>query len=164
MTYDRTAHLAPLDLARSWPVIRNGECRSLPLSSVVGSLTLLSLHLKSGTTSCSKQVRQLVEHRQELQRLGISILAGSRDRPSAQLRYAVRESIPFPVLADPDDHLFNALGAVATRTLYGRSYTGPARAAFLIDGKGKVLLSVLPLSAEDFIHPFLEFGNRQATR
>ena len=41
-------------------------------------------------------------------------------------------------MADPEERVATALDAVIEKSMYGKKYMGPARAAFLLDASGTV--------------------------
>ncbi|HSH79559.1 MAG TPA: peroxiredoxin-like family protein [Herpetosiphonaceae bacterium] len=60
--------------------------------------------------SCREHLAQLREHEQELDRLGAVVLGVSFEEPSVIARFAERESLPYPILSDPERTAYRAFG------------------------------------------------------
>jgi peroxiredoxin len=78
-----------------------------------------------GARGCTPQSCGFRDHAQELAELGAPRVAGvSAQTLDAQLEFAEREHIPYPVIADPELRLRDALGLptfeIAGHTLYKR--------------------------------------------
>ncbi len=52
--------------------------------------------------SCREHLAQLREHEKELDRLGAVVLGVSFEEPAVIARFAQRESLPYPILSDPE--------------------------------------------------------------
>ncbi len=52
--------------------------------------------------SCREHLAQLREHEQELDRLGAVVLRVSFEEPSVITRFTEGESLPYPILSDPE--------------------------------------------------------------
>jgi thioredoxin-dependent peroxiredoxin len=53
-------------------------------------------------------------------------------------RFAARETLPFPLLADTDERLCRLFDVIKPKSLYGRKYLGVERSTFLLDGTGRL--------------------------
>ena len=60
--------------------------------------------------SCREHLAQLREYEQELDRLGAVVLGVSFEDPSVIARFAERESLPYPILSDPERRAYRAFG------------------------------------------------------
>lgn len=63
-----------------------------------------------GARGCTPQNCAFRDHRAALQALGAEVVGLSAQSPEAQAEFAAREHIPFPLLADPELRLADALG------------------------------------------------------
>ena len=66
--------------------------------------------------------------------LGVSILG-----VDSKAKFAKKNNLNFPVLADEDHAVAEAYGAWQQKSLYGKKYMGLARTTYLIDRDGKVV-------------------------
>ncbi len=60
--------------------------------------------------SCREHLAQLREHEQELDRLGAAVLGVSFEEPAVIARFAERESLPYPILSDPERRAYRTFG------------------------------------------------------
>ncbi len=60
--------------------------------------------------SCREHLAQLREHEQELDRLGAVVLGVSFEEPAVIARFAERESLPYPILSDPERRAYRTFG------------------------------------------------------
>ena len=63
--------------------------------------------------------------------------------PENQKKFDQKYDLGFPLLSDEDHAVAEAYGAWGQKSMYGRSYMGIIRSAFLVDDKG-VLAEVWP--------------------
>lgn len=60
----------------------------------------------------------------------------SKDAEGAQKKFQEKFSLPFPLIADPDQKLIKALGVIKDKVMYGKKVKGVARTTLLVqDGK-----------------------------
>ena len=60
----------------------------------------------------------------------------SRDSVASHDKFAAKESLPFPLLADTDEKVCKLFDVIKQKSLYGRKYLGVERSTFLLDGAG----------------------------
>ena len=138
-----------LDLSLQRPVVRDGQTSTVALSSLLRRRTIVSVYMRNNTGSCDKQIDSLVAAAADLDRLGCDVIAISRDTPASHQKYAAKKKIPFTLVSDPDDGFARAADAVVEKSMYGKTYLEPARAAFIIDKKGKVLAVIEKVDTKD---------------
>jgi peroxiredoxin Q/BCP len=95
--------------------------------------------MKNNTGSCDKQNDALAAHAAEFAEAGYTLVAVSRDTPGSHLKYAAKKKITYTLASDPDDLFAQAADAVVEKSMYGKKYFGPARAAFVLGSDGTVL-------------------------
>lgn len=120
-----------------------GKATRLPFADLVKGLTVVSVWMRNNTSTCDLQALQLSKVAPALKKKGVNLVGVSRDNCGSHLKYADRHDLGYTLVADPKDDFSQALDAMVEKSMYGRKYTGPARAAYLFDAKGK-LLAVLP--------------------
>ena len=101
--------------------------------------TIVSVYMKNNTGSCDKQNDSLAAHAAEFTKAGYDLIAISRDTPGSHLKYAVKKKITYTLASDPTDLFAQAADAVVEKSMYGKKYFGPARAAFVLAPDGTVL-------------------------
>jgi len=55
------------------------------------------------------------------------------------LAFKAENSLPFPLLSDPDHSVAEAYQAWGERSMYGKTFMGIIRSTFLIDEEGVIL-------------------------
>ena len=120
-------------------IIRDNKISEITLRELLKSKTIVSVYMRNNTPSCDRQVKDLVQQAAEFERLGCQLIGLSRDSANSQLKYAQKNYIPFTLASDPNDLFSKAADSIVTKSMYGRTYQGPARAAFLLDKDGTVL-------------------------
>jgi len=101
--------------------------------------TIVSVYMKNNTGSCDKQNDSLAAHAAVFTKAGYDLIAISRDTPGSHLKYAVKKKITYTLASDPTDLFAQAADAVVEKSMYGKKYFGPARAAFVLAPDGTVL-------------------------
>ena len=106
------------------------------LSSLRGRRALVYFYPKADTPGCTKQACGLNEI---LGDIGDTAVIGiSPDKPSKQLKFAEKYSLGFPLLSDPDHATAEAFDVWKEKSMYGRTYMGIERSAFLIGPDGAI--------------------------
>ena len=120
-------------------VVQGNKISEVAFKEIVKSNTIVSVYMRNNTPSCDRQVRDLMQQAAEFERRGYHLIGLSRDSAKSQLKYAQKNYISFTLVSDPDDLFSKAADSIVTKSMYGRTYQGPARAAFLLDKDGTVL-------------------------
>ena len=128
-------------LALEFPVkvIRGGTVEQVAFRELLTRPTLVSVYMRNRTPACDRQNEALVAVAAELDRRGVGLIAVSRDTAASHRRYADEKRIPYALVSDPQDRFATAADAIVEKTMYGRSFRGPARAAFLLSADGVLL-------------------------
>jgi thioredoxin-dependent peroxiredoxin len=119
-------------------VAREGKLVELAFQDLLTRPTVVSIYMRNNTGSCDKQNDSLVAHAAEIDRLGYHLVAVSRDTGASHLKYAAKKGIAYVLASDPDDAFARAVDAIVEKSMYGKTYQGPARAAFVIATDGTV--------------------------
>lgn len=108
---------------------------------------LIYFYPKADTPGCTTQACGL---RDALPALGdIAVVGISPDAPGAQAAFDEKFSLGFPLLSDPDHAVADQYGAWGEKRMYGRTYLGIIRSAFLIDERGIIAEAWLKISPKD---------------
>lgn len=132
-----------IDLHFRLQLVRDGIAKEMAFGDLLTRPTIVSVYMKNHTPSCDRQNDSLVEHAADFERAGVNLVALSRDTCGSHLRYARARKIPYILASDPKDAFARAADSMVEKTMYGRTFIGPARAAFLFDRDG-TLLAIAP--------------------
>jgi thioredoxin-dependent peroxiredoxin len=108
------------------------------LSDFAGRSLLVYFFPKADTPGCTAQSCGVRDALPELGGLGVDAVGISPDRPDKQARFDTKYGLGFPLLSDEDHRVAEAYGVWGEKHLYGRSYMGIVRSAFLVDGDGRI--------------------------
>ncbi len=120
-------------------VVAGGDVQEVAFKDLLTRRTIVSVYMKNNTGSCDKQNDSLAAHAAEFAEAGYTLVAVSRDTPGSHLKYAAKKKIAYTLASDPDDLFAQAADAVVEKSMYGKKYFGPARAAFVLGSDGTVL-------------------------
>ncbi len=136
-----------LDLNFTVKAVRDGVIREIGFAELLTQRTVVSVYMKNNTPSCDRQNAALGVVAAELAKAGVNLVAVSRDTAGAQGRYAAKHRVTYVLVSDPDDRFSRAADAMVEKSMYGRTFVGPARAAYVLDGDGTVLATVPKVDA-----------------
>lgn len=113
---------------------QSGE--TVQLKDLQGRKVLVFFYPKADTPGCTTQACGM---RDILGDIGdTAVLGVSPDQPAKQAKFDDKYGLGFPLLADEDHAVAEAYGAWGEKKMYGKTYQGIIRSAFLIDEQGKV--------------------------
>lgn len=138
-----------LDLSLPLQVVRDGAEHATTLGGLLRRRTILSVYMKNNTPGCDRQNDSLAAHAAAFRKAGCDLVAVSRDSCGSHLRYAARKKLPYALVSDPGDALARATDSLVEKSMYGRKYTGPARAAFILEPDGTVLAVIEKVDTRD---------------
>lgn len=131
-----------IDLRFTLKIVQAGDVRTVGFGDLLRECArpvVVSVYMRNNTGSCDRQVDSLVEHAAELDAMGYGLIALSRDTGGSHLKYAAKKQIPFILASDPGDTFARATNSLVSKSMYGRTFEGPARAAYVIACDGTVL-------------------------
>jgi thioredoxin-dependent peroxiredoxin len=109
---------------------------TVKLSSFKGRKVLVYFYPKADTPGCTRQACAL---RDVSGSVGDTVILGlSPDKPAALKKFQQKYGLTFPLLSDIEHAVAEAFGVWVEKSMYGKTYMGIERSAFLIDEKGKV--------------------------
>lgn len=129
--------------------VRGNERHEGTLADLLTRPAIVSVHMKNNTPSCDRQNDSLAAHAGEFDRLGYNLVALSRDTCGSHLKYAAKKGISYALVSDPDDAFAKAVDSIVEKSMYGRAFRGPARAAYVIDTDGTVLAVIEKVDTKD---------------
>jgi peroxiredoxin Q/BCP len=103
---------------------------------------IVSVYMRNNTGGCDRQNDSLIKHAAGFAKKGYNLVAVSRDLAASHLKYAAKKGITYALASDPGDLFAQATDSVVEKSMYGRKFRGPARAAYVIDRDGTVLAVV----------------------
>lgn len=138
--------LAPGDRAPAFTLVdQHGQ--KVTLTTFRKRKVLVYFYPKADTPGCTTQACGL---RDALPELGTTAVVGiSPDPPSAQAAFDEKFALGFRLLSDPEHVVADTYGVWGDKSMYGRTYQGVVRSAFLVDEGGKVVQAWYKISPKD---------------
>lgn len=128
-------------------VLTDQHGEEFDLASLRGRDVLLFFYPKANTPGCTTQACGLRDIADDVE--GAAIVGISPDPPRKQLKFDEDHSLGYPLLADEDHAVAEAYGAWGEKKLYGRTYLGVIRSAFLIGADGTIREALYKVSPKD---------------
>jgi thioredoxin-dependent peroxiredoxin len=120
---------------------------TVKLSGFKGRKVLVYFYPKADTPGCTAQSCGLRDIAGDVG--DTAIIGISPDKPAAQKKFDTKYGLGFPLLSDIDHTAAEAFDVWKQKSMYGRTYMGIVRSAFLIDEKGKIAEAWYKVSPKD---------------
>lgn len=131
---------------------RDADGKEIRLSDYPGKKIALYFYPKDNTPGCTAQACDLRDNYGALTDAGYQVIGVSVDPPESHRKFAVRHSLPFPLVADTDHRLVELTGVWGEKKLAGRTYMGTRRTTFIIGTDGIVERVITPREVKTKTH------------
>lgn len=111
------------------------------LKDLNNKFTILYFYPKDSTSGCSVQARDFRDLTAEFENLGAKIYGVSRDSMKSHDKFTTNESIPFPLISDPEETLCRLFDVIKQKNMYGKIVQGIERSTFLFNEQGELIQS-----------------------
>ena len=115
---------------------KDEQGRDIRLSDYKGRKLVLYFYPKDNTSGCTSEACSLRDRYEELQGAGYEVLGVSKDSAASHQKFKEKHSLPFPLIADVDHTLLEAMGAGGEKNMYGKKTMGTIRTTFIINEEG----------------------------
>lgn len=117
------------------------------LTDHAGHPVLVYFYPKADTPGCTTQACGLRDAADEI---GDTVILGiSPDAPEKLARFDEKHGLGFTLLSDPEHKVAERYGVWGEKSMYGRTYMGIIRSAFLVGPDGKVVEAWPKISPKD---------------
>jgi peroxiredoxin Q/BCP len=106
----------------------------------LGRPLVLYFYPKDDTPGCTNEATQFRDLFESFEAKDAAIVGVSRDSVASHQKFKTKYDIPFLLLADAKSELCEAFGVIVEKNMYGKKSMGVARATFLFDKAGKLVL------------------------
>lgn len=107
-------------------------------ASLKGQRYLLYFYPKDDTPGCTTQACGLRDDLPKFDTAKLKVFGVSADSLKAHEKFVEKYQLNFPLLADPERQLIEAMGVWVEKSMYGKKYMGIARASFVIGPTGVI--------------------------
>ncbi|HCP78577.1 MAG: peroxiredoxin [Pusillimonas sp.] len=101
-----------------------------------GKWTVLYFYPKDSTPGCTTQAQNFRDQIDEFEALDCQIIGVSRDSLKSHGNFTNKQSLPFPLISDPEEKLCEMFGVMKLKNMYGKQVRGIERSTFLINPDG----------------------------
>jgi peroxiredoxin Q/BCP len=129
--------LQPGDVAPEF-TLPDADGNPVSLSSFRGRRVIVYFYPAAMTPGCTKEAVGFRDSLGDLDESGVTVLGVSPDEPAKLAKFRDRDSLTFPLLADPETKVLQAYGAYGEKKLYGKTMIGVIRSTFIVDADGKI--------------------------
>ena len=109
-----------------------------------GKRLVLYFYPKDSTPGCTAEACSLRDNYSDLRAKGYEVVGVSVDSAKSHKRFAEKNALPFPLIADTDKRLVGLMGVWGEKTMAGRKYMGTFRTTFIVGPDGTVEGIFLP--------------------
>ena len=145
--------LAPGDKAPTF-TLPDQDGSPVSLGDLTGGKVLVYFYHKADTPGCTTQAQELTKVLGEIG--DTAVLGISPDPPRKLRRFTDKCAIGFPLLGDEDHAVSLAYGVWKEKSMYGKTYMGVERSAFLVDEAGRLAGVWYKISPKDTAARLLE--------
>jgi thioredoxin-dependent peroxiredoxin len=108
------------------------------LKEAAGGKLVIYFYPRDLTSGCTREAQDFRDLYAAFRKAGVEVVGVSRDGVASHDKFAAKESLPFPLLADTDEKVCRLFDVIKPKSLYGRKYLGVERSTFLVDGEGRL--------------------------
>ncbi len=108
------------------------------LKDAAGRKLVIYFYPRDMTSGCTREAQDFRDLHGAFRKAGAEIVGVSRDSVASHDKFAAKEALPFPLLADADERVCRLFDVIKPKSLYGRKYLGVERSTFLLDGAGRL--------------------------
>ncbi len=114
---------------------QGGEVSSMSLR---GKRYVLYFYPKDDTPGCTTEACNFRDNLPHFNDTGTPVYGVSPDDLTAHQKFIAKYALNFPLLADPDHKLIEAVGAWVEKSMYGKKYMGVQRSTFVVGPDGRI--------------------------
>lgn len=126
--------------------------KEIKASDYRGRKIILYTYPKANTPGCTAEACSLQAHKEELAAAGYAIVGVSKDRVELQKKFADKQGLDFPLIADTETTLLQSIGAWGEKVNYGCRTMGILRTTYLVNEEGIVEKIFTPKEIKTKIH------------
>ena len=141
---------------------KDEQGREIRLSDYRGRKLVLYFYPKDNTSGCTAEACSLRDHHAQMQQAGYEVVGVSKDSAASHVKFKEKHQLPFPLIADVDHSLLEAMGAWGEKSMYGKKVMGTIRTTFVINEEGIIehIFSGKQVKTKEHAQQILQIDNR----
>lgn len=124
-------------------VVKDGKEEKVSFGDLLDRPTIVSVYMKNNTPGCDKQNESLADNAEWFDEHGYNLVAISKDSCGSHQKYAEKKGINYILASDPEYKFAQATDSIVKKNMFGNTYEGPSRSAYIIDTAGTVV-AIIP--------------------
>ena len=116
---------------------QNGNIHTL--EQYRGKKVILYFYPKDNTPGCTRQACGFAERNPQFYAKGAVVLGVSKDSVASHQKFALKYSLPFAILSDPELEVIKAYDVWHEKKMAGKVSMGVVRTTYLIDENGIII-------------------------
>jgi len=117
---------------------KDSNGKEIRLSDFPGKKFIIYFYPKDNTPGCTAEAVSFRDNYDTFLQMGYQIVGVSKDSGESHQKFAVKQSLPFPLVADTETELCRIAGVWRLKKMAGREYMGIVRTTFVCDNDGTV--------------------------
>lgn len=117
---------------------KDSNGKEIKLSDFPGMNFIIYFYPKDNTPGCTAEAVNFRDNYQTFLQMGYQIIGVSKDSGESHKKFAEKQDLPFPLVADTDLTLCQLAGVWQKKKRAGREYMGIVRTTFVCDNDGTV--------------------------
>lgn len=110
--------------------------QEISLSQFRGKKVVLYFYPKDNTPGCTAEACDLRDNYERFLAEGYVVIGVSADSVTSHKKFAEKQNLPFPLIADTDRNILLAYNAYGEKKLYGKVSMGTLRKTYIINEDG----------------------------
>ncbi len=116
----------------------DAEGKDVRLSDFPGKKFIIYFYPKDNTSGCTLEAKSFRDNYDTFLRMGYQVIGVSKDSAVSHQKFADKNELQFPLVADTDLTLCKLAGVWRQKKMAGREYMGIVRTTFVTDCSGTV--------------------------
>lgn len=108
------------------------------LSDFQGKKLVLYIYPRDSTPGCTNEACNLRDNYQSMLDKGYAVVGVSIQSAESHKKFIAKYNLPFPLIADTDKKLVEALGVYGEKKMYGKTTMGTFHTTFVTDENGVI--------------------------
>lgn len=130
--------------------------KNVSLSDYRGKKLVIYFYPKSSTPACTQESCDFRDYTGEFAKYNTEVIGISGDASKLQLKFIVKNELPFLLLADIEHEVCRLFGVWQWKKLYGREFEGIVRSTFVVDEEGKLAAEWRKVRVKEHVQQVLE--------
>lgn len=119
-------------------ILNDKDGNEVRLSDFKGQRVVVYFYPRDNTPGCTRQACAFRDEFEEYKMLGIQVIGISKDSEASHQRFAMKNELPFVLLADPELKAIKDYDVWQEKKMYGKVSMGVVRSTYLIGEDGMI--------------------------